>query len=177
MMKDIHLYSKRKQSGQFLLHLAEIFVSTGLVVGVAMQGTVYLEKFQYAEAYDDLRVIENEIWAYHENHDAWPSDCQAGTSGCNLELQALFAAIKQKLAENADHKGWDRQFAIQQIKTPAGKLKHAIILNDVAPELAHWLDQKIDGQSTLASGRTFLGEYSPDLAANDFAYVVESQLH
>lgn len=185
-MKSNHRKSRNQQSGQLLIHLAEIFVSAGLIVGVAMQGDVYLENYQYQAAYEDLRHIENEVWAFKERNDVWPTECNASTAQpsvdetfnetCQREAAELTKELHVSMDKNAESAGWNREFVIQTVVTASSEIKHAIVLKNVDPQLASWLDRQIDGAQSLPSGRILSGEFIPSLVASDLVYLFESQI-
>lgn len=182
-MTNISLKSNRKQSGQMLIHLAEIFVSAGLVVGVALQGNVFMESYRFSEAYDDLKHIENEVWAFHELHELWPTQCnefyfegkvsKSIADFCNTKSEEMQHEIKALFSKKAEKPEWSRDFAIQLSEAPSGKQKQAIILQNVDPEFAVWLDEKIDGDTSPASGRVTILEDS----TTTVSYFYESQIN
>ncbi len=170
-----------------MIHLAEIFVSTGVVVGVAMQGSVVMEKFQFREAYQDLRNIENAVWAFHEEHGYWPRECQqlfiqgelrkTEADVCYRESEQLVLDIRRLFGDKKTETVWPREFALSQVKKTQGKSKWAIVMKNVDPALAGWLDQEIDGYDSLQTGRIRISTPPGRKAKVDVAYLFESSIH
>ena len=168
--------SRKVQSGHFLIHLAEVFVSAGLVVGVAMQGSVYLEKMEHQTVYKDLKTIENSLWEYRESNGAWLDQCENSSgqiTGTDLVFpcgQDIISLIN-KLNAKAIKKG-NMQFDIKLIKLPNDAVKRAIIIENTPTDLAEWLNKKIDGDMPLNEGRVrYIANQSSQIA-----YLYESSL-
>ena len=167
----------KKQKGHFLIHMAEVLVSAGLVVGVAMQSSLYLEKMEYQTTYNDLRAIENSLWSDHETHGAWLDQCTHSakkhlsvemSTSCGQEVLDLVKILNNKVSESNDIK-----YDIKPIRLPNGTIKRAILIENTPAEMADWLNQKIDGDRPFDEGRV---RYN--LKENSqIAYLYESSLY
>ena len=66
---------KQRQRGFTLVNIAALVVSSGVAVGVAVQGGEILSSAKYDSFYKELTQIENVVWDYKLANKRWPGDC------------------------------------------------------------------------------------------------------
>ena len=172
-----------RQQGQFVINLAEILVSAGLVIAGAFQAQVFWQDYQYESYYKELKRIENSLWDYKAMTGNWPADCNGdGTidigrthsddvdelvNNCAFELgsqDAIMQVINDFAEVNLLDDSIKQEFANEG--KPRMQLAHdrhevsgteeernVLVAYDVSPSLAKWLDIKIDGNIQASNGR------------------------
>ena len=174
MKRREHLHSQR-QKGQFLPHLAEIFVSAGIVIGVALQGSAVLEKFEYASAYQDLKRVENALWDYRDQHGIWLDECEAqnGANSADACRGQVYGVLDEINTLNSDAEpGITYSLTLVDSANGVGKYR-AISISGLEPEFARYLDEKIDGETSMERGR--VKYLNPN--QHEIVYFYESKLN
>ncbi len=66
-----------QQKGFTVVDLAGVIVGAGLALGVAIQGADLVGSARYVQFYDELQVMETQLWSFYEKQGRWPGDCNA----------------------------------------------------------------------------------------------------
>ena len=180
MKKQLHCLTANRQEGQFVINLAEILVSAGLVVGAAFQAEAFLQDYQFESYYDELKSVETVLWDYKAATGRWPGDCDSNgvidigkmdskesaglENNCAFEIgsqDAIIRILSDLASANLLDDNLRAEFANEG--SPRMQLAHdanygadaqnVLVAFDVSPELAQWLDNKIDGVSSVHEGR------------------------
>ncbi|MDH3325119.1 MAG: hypothetical protein OEM38_00205 [Gammaproteobacteria bacterium] len=188
MKKQLYSLTANRQDGQFIVNLAEILVSAGLVIGAAFQAQVFVQNYQFESYYDDLKAVETVLWDYKGVTGRWPGDCNAdgvidigvvknaakNVSGgsCAFDLgseDAIMRVLSDLASANMLDDNLRAEFANEG--KPRIQLAHdmhygaqaqnVLVAFDVSVELAEWLDNKIDGGLASNEGRVRL--WGPNL--------------
>ncbi len=168
-----------RREGQFVVNLAEILVSTGLVIGAVFQAQLFLQDYQFESYYDELKGVETALWEYKAVTGYWPGDCdedgvidigmsdgtlQASNNMCAYDVRSQEAMLKvftdlasaNMLDDNLRAKFADEKGQYMQLAHGAAygaEAKNMLVAFDVTVELAQWLDEKIDGVMAADAGR------------------------
>jgi len=184
MKSRLYSLTTNRQEGQFIVNLAEILVSAGLVIGVAFQVQLFLQDYQFENYYEELKDVENALWEYRDITGYWPADCnkdgvvdigantllpQQLPQSCVFDVRSQEAMLKvftdlasvnmldeDLRAKFADGHGHYMQLAHVVDGNLEAKGKNVLVAFDVSLEMAQWLDQKIDGRLAAAAGRVRL---------------------
>ena len=183
MKKQLNSLTTNRQQGQFVINLAEVLVSAGLVIAGAFQAQVFWQDYQHDSYYKELKRVETSLWDYKAMTGHWPADCNGdGTidigrtnngdadelaSNCAFELGSQ-DAIMQVINDFAEvnllddsikhafaNEGKPRMQLAHDKREAAGmeEERNVLVAYDVSPSLAKWLDIKIDGNTQANSGR------------------------
>jgi len=66
-----------QQKGFTIVDLAGAIVGAGLALGVAIQGADLVGSARYVQFYDELQVMETQLWSFYEKQGRWPGDCNS----------------------------------------------------------------------------------------------------
>lgn len=93
-----------RQRGFTLVNIAAIVVSSGIMLGVAVQGKDIVKEMQYKHFYDDLTQIENVVWTHYQEAGRWPGDCNSdGVIGYKPENSVTpISDAKHGLSDSSD---------------------------------------------------------------------------
>ncbi len=67
----------QKQRGFTVVDIAGVIVGAGLALGIAVQGADVVSSARYAQFYDELQVMETQLWTFYEKQGRWPGDCNS----------------------------------------------------------------------------------------------------
>ena len=179
MKKPLNSLTTNRQQGQFVINVAEVLVSAGLVIAGAFQAQMFWQDYQHDSYYKELKRVETSLWDYKAMTGHWPADCNGdGTidigrtnnggadeplSSCAFELgsqDAIMQVINDFAEVNLLDDSIKQAFANEgkpRMQLAHAKLKeqehNVLVAFDVSPSLAKWLDIKIDGNIQANNGR------------------------
>ena len=181
----------RRQEGFTLVNIAGLVVSSGIAMGVAVQGTDIVSDVQKGRFYEDLQVMENHVWEHKERLGYWPGDCNRdGLIGFQpqsdqKQLPAAEAAKscasgsqEDQLTAFADMQAAgvvDQDVSLQEIKKHSqegdfrigygmvqNKKSNVIVAYNVPADIAKWVDMSVDGGVDGQQGRVRRWDQSQD---------------
>ena len=181
----------RRQEGFTLVNIAGLVVSSGIAMGVAVQGTDIVSDVQKSRFYEDLQVMENYVWEHKERRGYWPGDCNHdGLIGFQpqADQKSLPAAKAAKTCASGSQEDQLTAFAdmqaagvveqdvsLQEIEKHSqegdfrigygmvqNKKSNVIVAYNVPADIAKWVDMNVDGGVDGQQGRVRRWDQSQD---------------
>ena len=181
----------RRQEGFTLVNIAGLVVSSGIAMGVAVQGTDIISDVQKGQFYEDLRVMENHVWEHKERLGYWPGDCNhdgligfkpqaaqkqlpAGGAGKSCasgsqedqltafaDMRAAGVVDQDVSLQELEHHSQEGSFSIGY-GLVQNKKSNVIVAYNVPADIAKWVDMSVDGGVDGRQGRVRRWDQSQD---------------